>query len=189
MSKQNKPVTKIIIKNVRCSYVYVDYMNKKGGYGVQPILEPDHPQMKEIRRCIKNAAVAKFGSDVKMGRLKTPLRDADKEEFDDKHLKGKIFFNANNDKKPGVVNRFNKKASEDEIQELCFSGAFFHVSVNFYGFDNDEQKGVAAGLNNVMLRKEGDRLDGSTSASEDFEGCADNSDDADDFDDDDDWDE
>ena len=189
MSDKQKAKTKVIIKDVRCSYVYANRANKKDGYGVQPILEPDHPQMKEIKRAIKAAAIAKFGSDVKLGRLKTPLRDADEEEFDEPQYKGKIFFNANNSKKPGIVNRFNKPASEDEIQDLCFSGAYFTISVNFYGFDSDEQKGVAAGLNNVMLRKEGDRLDGSTSASDDFADYADASDDADDFDEDDDWDD
>ena len=78
------------------------------------------------------------------------------------------FFNANNKKKPGIRNRNNDPANPDEIQEYCYSGAYFHVSVDFYGFKGDGKDGVAVGLNYIMLRKPGDRLDGRSTAESDF---------------------
>jgi len=97
-------------------------------------------------------------------------------------------MNANSDRKPGIVNRNNEPADQDDIEELCYSGAYFHASVNFYGFKakDGSKPGVAVGLNNVMLRKKGDRLDGSVSATSEFADYAegDSDDDIDDFDDD-----
>jgi len=200
MSKEKKQSkTSVVFKNVRCGYVYVARENKKGSWGIRVMIpNDDEKQIKNARRAIKAAAVAKFGSDVKLGRLKTPLRDANAEEFDEEFMQDIMFFNANSaDRKPGIVNRFNKPASKEEIDELCFSGAYFHVTVNFYGFSNKDDetgqtsKGVAAGLGNVMLRKAGERIGGGTSATDDFANYADDSDDddMDDFgdDDDDDW--
>ena len=84
------------------------------------------------------------------------------------------FFNANGGKKPGIVNRNNEPADQDDIDELCYSGAYFHISVNVYGFDAKDggKPGVAVGLNNVMLRKKGERLDGSVAATSEFEDYA-----------------
>jgi len=199
MSKdKKKSKTMVTFKNVKLGYVYAARQNKKGGYGVRVMIpNDDEKQLKAARRAIKAAAIAKFGSDVKLGRMKTPLRDANEEEFDEDFMKDIMFFNANGDKKPGIVNRFNKTASEKDIEELCYSGAIFHVTVNFYGFDavdeetGQKSKGVAAGLGNIMLRSAGERIGGGTVATDDFANYADESDDddMDDFgdDDEDDW--
>lgn len=197
MSKDKKiSKTKVTFKNVRCGYVFVARPNKKGSWGLRVMIpSDDEKQIKMARRAIKAAAIEKFGSDVKIGRLKTPLRDANAEEFDEDFMQDVMFFNANSkDRKPGIVNRFNKPASEKDIEEMCFSGAYFHVTVNFYPFLTDDEngvsKGVAAGLGNIMLRKAGERIGGGASATDDFANYADESDDddLDDFgDDDDDW--
>lgn len=51
----------------------------------------------------------------------------------------------------------------------CGSGDYCNVSVNFYGFNANGNRGVAAGLGNIQLVKRGDRLAGKASASSDFE--------------------
>jgi hypothetical protein len=99
-----------------------------------------------------------------------------------------VFFNANSGKQPGVVNRRGKPAGVDDLEEMCYSGCYYHVSVNFYYFPAKDGglPGVAVGLNNLMLRKEGERLDGSTSAVSDFADFAvDDEDEEIDFDDED----
>ncbi len=183
----------MIFQNVRCSYVYADKQRKNkengdpGGYGIQIILAKDDPQVKKAKKLIDEALVAKFGSDAvkKRGRYKLPLRDGD-EERDGEEYEGMFFMNANSGKKPGIVNRNNEPADQDDIEEYCYSGAEFHISVNFYAFDAKDggKPGVAVGLNNVMLRKKGERLDGSVAATSDF---ADYAEDGEDGSDDDEW--
>ena len=184
------PSTKVVLKNVRGSYVYVHKLNKHDKYGMQVLIpKKDKKQLKAIDLAIKTAAKSKFGADVKMGKLKLPMRDPEDEDEDGKHYQGMMFFNANanSDKRPGIAisrNGSAQKADEDDIEEYCYSGAHFMVSVNFYPFDNDGKKGVAAWLSNVMIGKHGERLDGSIDASDEFEDYAEDFGDDEDFDED-----
>lgn len=184
---------KLILQNVRCSYVYIQKPRKKdngeaGNYGLQLLIpKSDKAMVAKIRKAVDEALVDKFGADAvnKKGRYKLPLRDGD-EERDGEEYKGHYFINANNSKKPGIVNKNNEPADQDDLEEYCYSGAYFHCSVNIYGFPPKDggKPGVAVGLNNVMLRKKGERLDGSVSADKDFAEFADE-DGSDGFDDDD----
>lgn len=186
---------KMIFQNVRCSYVFIEEprkpskdddddgnSSKKGKYSVQILIPKNDPQVKKAKALAIKVAKEKFGEKVKLGMLKMPLRDGD-EERDSEEYEGMYFLNANSSKKPGIVNKANEPADADDLEQYGYSGCYFHVSVNFYGFKVEGNKGVAVGLNNVMLRKAGQRLDGSTSASDDFEEFAEEGGD-DDFDDD-----
>lgn len=181
-------MAKVIIQNVRCSYVFVTEPRKNdngedGKYSIQIIIPKDDPQVKKIKAVIKKAAEEKFGSSVKMGMLKLPLRDGD-EEREGEEYEGCYFINANSTRKPGIVNRNNEPADQDDLEEYCYSGAYFHASVNFYGFNFEGKKGVAVGLNNVMLRNKGKRLDGAVAATSEFSDYADDGDETDNNDDD-----
>tara|TARA_R110000782_G_scaffold219539_3_gene306876 strand:- start:82 stop:639 length:558 start_codon:yes stop_codon:yes gene_type:complete len=169
-------MAKIILQNVRCSYVFVQYPRKKedgseGKYGVQILLQKDDPQVKKLNSIVRETLISGFGEDAakKLGKFKLPLRDGD-DERDGEEYAGVYFMNANSGKKPGIVNRNNEPADVDDLEEYCYSGAYFHASVNVYSFKSKDggKPGVALGLNNLMLRKKGDRLDGSTSATSDF---------------------
>lgn len=177
---------KVILQDVRCSYVFADKERKDGGYGVQPLVEKGSALHKKLEKVVNKVLADKFGQDAlkKKGKYKLPLRDGD-DERDGEEYENMIFFNANSGKKPGIVNRSNEPADIDDLEEYCYSGAYFHVSVNFYAFDSKDggKPGVAVGLNNLMLRKKGDRLDGSVAATSEFADFAD--DDMDDFEDDD----
>ena len=186
-------MAKIILQNVRCSYVFLERPRKlesgeDGKYSVQILLPKNDPQIKKLKLLIDATLNDKFGADAtkKRGKYKLPLRDGD-EERDGEEYEGMYFMNANAGKKPGIVNRNGEPADVDDLEEYCYSGAYFHISVNLYGFDSKDggKPGVAMGLNNAMLRKKGDRLDGSVSATSEFSDFA--SDDGDDTDDGDDW--
>lgn len=173
-------MSKLIIENVRCIYVFVNSPNKKEKYGVCILVKKGSKQAKKVEKMQLKTLQEKFGSDVKPKRFKLPLRDGD-EERDGEEYEGMMFFNANSDRRPGIANKKGQKAMPEQIEEHCFSGAYFTCSVNFYTFSNDEQKGVAVGLNNIMmLQKEANRLDGSASAESDFADYANNDDDDDD---------
>lgn len=188
-------MSKLILENVRGSYVYIveprrekedkDGNTKDGKFGMQVIIPKDSKHAKMIEKAVDEVLSAKFGPDAlkKKSRYKLPLRDGD-EDKDGEEYEGMYFFNANSKKKPGLVNRKNRPASEDDIEEYCYSGAFFNVSISIYAFDVTDggKPGVAVGLKNVMLKGKGERLDSSTSAEEDFSKFAeDNDDDDDDF--------
>ena len=164
-------MAKVILQDVRCSYVFAHQERKDGGFGVQPLVEKGSALHKKLIKVVDKVLVEKFGQDAlkKKARYKLPLRDGD-DERDGEEYEGMIFFNANSGKKPGIVNRNNEPADIDDIEEYCYSGAYFHVSVNIYPFEAKEggKPGVAVGLNNIMLRKKGDRLDGSVSATSEF---------------------
>jgi hypothetical protein len=164
-------MAKVILQDVRCSYVFAHKERKDGVFSVQPLVEKGSALHKKLIKVVDEVLVEKFGQDAlkKKARYKLPLRDGD-EERDSEEYEGMIFFNANSGNKPGIVNRNNEPADIDDIEEYCYSGAYFHVSVNIYPFEAKEggKPGVAVGLNNIMLRKKGDRLDGSVSATSEF---------------------
>lgn len=187
--------TKMIFQDVRCSYVFVQEPRKKsdgekGNYSLQILLPKNSPQVKKCKALIKKALVDKFGeaASQKLGKYKLPLRDGD-EERDEEEYKGMYFMNANSGRKPGIVNRSNEPADVDDLEEYCYSGATFHVSVNFYAFDSKDggKPGVAVGLNNIMLRKKTERLDGTSSATSDFADFAEEGFEDEDYGDDDNW--
>ena len=179
-------MSKIILQDIRGSYVFVNEQRKSnedgspGGYGMQIIVEKGSDQHKKMMKIVDQVLVSKFGQDAlkKKARFKLPLRDGD-EERDGEEYENMIFFNANSKvKKPGIVNRNNEPADQADIEEYCYSGAYFHASVSFYAFDakSGGKQGVAVGLNNIMLKSKGDRLDGSVSAKSEFSSFTDVSD-------------
>lgn len=50
----------------------------------------------------------------------------------------------------------------------CGSGDYCNVSVNFYAFNANGNRGIAAGLGNIQKIKDGERLAGRASAASDF---------------------
>lgn len=165
-------MAKVILQDVICSYVYVDKPRETNDgsepkYSMQIIVPKNSPAVAKIQEAVKKVAVEKFGEKVKLGSLKLPLRDGDAER-EGKEYENCYFFNANSSRRPGIVNRRNEIADPDDIAEYCYSGATFHVSVNFFAYDFNGTKGVGAGLNNVMLRKKTPRLDGAISAETEF---------------------
>ena len=57
-------------------------------------------------------------------------------------------------------------SNEDEV----YSGCYGWVSVNFFAYNNAGNRGIAAGLNNVLKTKDGEFLGGRSSAQSDFSG-------------------
>ncbi len=178
-------MAKIILQDVRCSYVFVAEQRKNkddgapGGYGVQILLPKDNPQYKKLKKLVEQTLIEAVGETAakKKGKFKLPIRDGD-EERDGEEYENMYFMNANRKKKPGMVNRAGETPDPDDIEEYCYSGAYFHVSMNVYYFKAKDggKPGVALGLNNVMFRKKGDRLDGTVSATSDFADFADEGD-------------
>ena len=98
--------------------------------------------------------------------LKLPLRDGDIDRPDDESYQGCMFVNASSKDAPQVVDR-RKNPVIDPM--MVYSGCYCNVSVNFYAFNANGNRGVAAGLGNIQFVKDGERLSGKASADSDFD--------------------
>jgi hypothetical protein len=76
-----------------------------------------------------------------------------------------LFVNAKSSTRPGIVDR-NKVPIVDE--EEVYSGVWAIVSVSFFAYDKNGNKGVACGLNNIMKFKDDEKFGGRVSAESDF---------------------
>ena len=53
-------------------------------------------------------------------------------------------------------------------REEVYSGCYGRVSLNFYAFNSNGNKGVACGLGNIQKIKDGESLGNRSTAAEDF---------------------
>ena len=102
--------------------------------------------------------------------LKLPLRDGDIDRPDDENYQEHFFLNATSKDAPQVVDRHVQPVTDPM---MVYSGCFCNVSVNFYAFNANGNRGVAAGLGNIQFVKDGERLSGRASAESDFDALED----------------
>lgn len=165
--------TKVVTGLVRLSYANVwEPASINGGtpkYSVSLIISKDDKQtIDDINRAVENAikeGVAKFGGKApNKAALKLPLRDGDTER-DDEAYKNSYFVNANSTTPPQIVDRsVNPILDRGEV----YSGCYARVSVNFYAFNSNGNRGVACGLGNIQKIRDGEPLGGKSSAKDDF---------------------
>lgn len=133
------------------------------------IPKSDKATLAKIQKAIEvakeDAKSKKWGGKIPPN-LKLPLRDGDIERPDDENYAGHMYFNATSKEAPQIVDR-KVQPILDPME--CGSGDYCNVSVNFYGFNANGNRGVAAGLGNIQLIKHGERLAGKASAASDFE--------------------
>ena len=98
--------------------------------------------------------------------LKLPLRDRDIDRPDDETYEDCYFLNATSKDAPQIVDRRVQRITDPM---MVYSGCYCNVSVNFYAFNANGNRGVAAGLSNIQFVKDGERLSGKASAESEFE--------------------
>lgn len=166
--------TKVVTGLVRLSYVQI-FSKRSFTEGTDAkyslcVLVPkkDTKTLKKIQAAVKAAAEegisTKFNG-KKPSNMHMPLRDGDEERADEApEYKGMYFFNCKSDRKPGIVDKDrNEILDPDEV----YSGCWGRVSVNFYPYSVNGNKGVAVGLNNVQKLKDDQRLGGAAASAED----------------------
>lgn len=117
-----------------------------------------------IDAAIENGA-AKFGGKIpNRTALKLPLRDGDVEREDEAY-KDSFFLNANSTTAPQIVDRAVQPILD---RSEVYSGCYARVSINFYAFNTNGNKGVACGLGNIQKVRDGEPLGGKSSAADDF---------------------
>ena len=145
-------------------------------YSVSAIIpKSDTETVEKIKRAIEQAkkdSVSKWGGKVP-ANLKLPLRDGDIDRPEDEAYADSYFFNANSRQAPQVV---DKNVQPILDQSEVYSGCYGRISVNFYGFNNNGNRGIAAGLGNIQKLRDGESLGGRSNAEEDFDAVADEDD-------------
>lgn len=168
----NVNVTKVIVP-CRFSYLHCWELNAVNGgdpkYSVSAIIpKSDTETVEKIKRAIEQAkkdSVSKWGGKVP-ANLKLPLRDGDIDRPEDEAYADSYFFNANSRQAPQVVDQ-NVQPILDQSE--VYSGCYGRISVNFYGFNNNGNRGIAAGLGNIQKLRDGESLGGRSNAEEDFD--------------------
>ena len=168
-----KSNTKVVTGIVRLSYEHVWEPASINGsnpkYSVSLIIpKSDTKTIAAISAAVDAAikvGMAKLGGKVPpKGALKLPLRDGDAER-DDEAYKGAYFVNANSTTAPQIVD----KAVQPILDRTeVYSGCYARVSINFYAFNTNGNKGIACGLGNIQKVRDGEPLSGRTSAADDF---------------------
>ena len=170
----NANPTRVVIGEVRLSYAHLFEPQSIQGstpkYSVSLIIpKSDKQTLGKIERAIDaaiEAGIGKFGGKrPNKAALKLPLRDGDTER-DDEAYRGCFFINANSTLSPEVVDAdLNPILSASEV----YSGYYARVSLNFYAFNTNGNRGIACGLGNVQKLRDGEPLgDGRASAADDF---------------------
>lgn len=160
-------------KNTRLSYFHGwEPTSINGGperYSVSVLIPKDDKEtVKAINDAIDAAieeGIAKFGGKKpNKAAIKLPLRDGDTEREDEAYA-GHWFINANSKTAPQIVDKAVKPILDrDEV----YSGCYARVSLNFYAFNSNGNKGIACGLGNIQKIRDGESLGGRSSATDDF---------------------
>lgn len=172
-TKKNNP-TKVITGEIRLSYANVwEAKSINGGkpkFSVSLLIPKDDvATIDAINTAIEAAiteGIGKFGGKIPpRASLKLPLRDGDTER-DDEAYAGHFFVNANSINAPQIVDQdVNPILDRSEV----YSGCYGRVSINFYAFNTNGNRGVACGLGNIQKTRDGEPLGGHVSASSEFD--------------------
>jgi hypothetical protein len=169
-----KNTTKVITGiNTRLSYFHGwDPISINGGperYSVSVLIPKDDKETVDAINKAVDAAIeegiGKFGGKKpNKAAIKLPLRDGDLER-DDEAYKGHYFINANSKTAPQIVDKHVKPILD---RGEVYSGCYARVSLNFYAFNSNGNKGVACGLGNIQKIRDGEPLGGRSTAADDF---------------------
>jgi len=173
MKNNVKNPTKVVTGIVRLSYANVwEAKSINGGtpkFSVSLIIPKSDTKTIAAINAAVDAAIeegkGKFGGKIpNKAALKLPLRDGDTER-DDEAYQDSYFVNANSTTAPQIVDRSVQPILE---RSEIYSGVYARVSINFYAFNSNGNRGIACGLGNIQKVKDGEPLGGKTSASDDF---------------------
>ena len=173
MKTNVKNPTKVVTGIVRLSYANVwEAKSINGGtpkFSVSLIIPKSDTKTIAAINAAVDAAIdegnGKFGGKIpNKAALKLPLRDGDTER-DDEAYQNCYFVNANSTTAPQSVDRSVQPILE---RSEVYSGVYARVSINFYAFNSNGNRGIACGLGNIQKVKDGEPLGGKTSASDDF---------------------
>lgn len=114
---------------------------------------------------------------AKSSQFKYPLRDGDEyyEMADDQNkgaresFRGCYFLSASSNNPVGIVDKYARPIIDSNE---FYSGCWGHADIRFFPFSRSGNMGIGVGLQNVMKKRDDDRLDGKQSAEAAFRNVA-----------------
>lgn len=163
---------KVVTGKVRFSYANVwepkSINDGDAKYSVSLIIpKSDKKTIAEVLAAIEQAkrdGAAKFGGKIP-ANLKLPLRDGDADRPDDEAYRNSYFLNANSRERPNIVDRAVKPILD---QGEFYSGCYGRASLTFYAFNQNGNRGIACGLQNLQKLEDGEPLSGRSRPEDDF---------------------
>ena len=137
-------------------------------YSISAIIpKSDTKTINRIKAAIevaKQESISKWGGKIPPN-LKLPLRDGDIDRPDDEAYANSYFLNANSRVKPHIV--------DNDVQFILdpaevYSGCYGNITVTFFGYNSNGNRGIAAGLGNIQKVKDGEPLGGRARACDEF---------------------
>lgn len=170
MKEPKRQGTQVVFGPCKLSYphVFEKYQgqdNEEGKYMTNVLIPKDEKKTIEaieaaIEEAKKAGIVSKWGG-KEPKKFTNPLRDGDEKE--DEIYEGNMFLNAKSSKRPGVVDKnCSPITDEDEI----YGGVWCYVSVTFFPYDFNGNKGVGCALNNLKKFKDDDPIGGGKQTAE-----------------------
>jgi hypothetical protein len=174
--------TRVVTGKVRFSFVSV-FEARAFGEGQVPkysvmllIPKSDKGTIDRIKKAIDAAAqkglMTKFNGKMPTV-VKSTLKDADVDTDQDgevfatkwPYAAGHYIINVSTKNQPQIVDA-NLNPIINPVD--FYSGCYGRASINFFAYNNNGNKGVSAGLNNLQKLEDGEPLGGITSAEQDF---------------------
>lgn len=165
---------KVMIRNVRLSYehIFTPSAFQEGDtpkYSADLIIPKDHPQVKELRKALKEAGASEFGAPFEAAGwpkgYSCALKDADVDIDSNGTLlaeknpeyAGCYILKADSTRRPVVLNR--DKSALTEADGVVYSGCYVNVSAAAAAYTYGKvKKGVKFYLNGVQFVKDGERF-------------------------------
>ena len=174
--------TKVITGKCRASFVHIFESQSINGsdpkYSISLIIpKSDTATLGKIQAAIDEAiqnGIANKWAGKRPANLKLPLRDGDVDRPDDAAYADSYFINATSLEKPGIVDRKRVPIIDPLV---VYSGCYVRASINFYPFNANGNRGIAAGLANVQFWADGEPLNGRVRAEDEFDALDDEDDD------------
>ena len=180
------PASTRIVTGPRTRFSYCHLWEPRSSYGNEPkysmsciIPKDDTKTVALINGAIEAAyreGEAKLkgkGAMPPLTALRTPLRDGDLDRPDDPAYAGCWFLNASASTAPGIV---DAQAQPILDRAEVYSGCYGRVSLTFYAYNTNGNRGIACGLNNVQKIRDGEPLGGHMTAEQEFAAFTDDDD-------------
>lgn len=123
-----------------------------------------------LKKMASEAATAEWGDKVRDIKLNSPFLKAEEHKYEG-YLPGWTLLRPSAESKPTVVELKSGALIRitDDDPEMVYPGRWATVSLNCFAYDVNGNKGIAFGLNNVMLLNHDDSLGGRMKAEDEFE--------------------
>jgi len=156
-----------MVMTPECTIVYPSLFEQTAFKDAEPsysatFLIPKTEDIKTLRNACRIAAFKKWGQNVQIQQLRSPLRDGDQKAIDENgnvdrtnFYFGNIFLRAKSKYSIPIVNIYNEEITDsNEIYGGCVVRAY----IQFFGYDFMGNKGVSAGLRAVQKVSDGDPI-------------------------------